>query len=1040
MTDRPFVRLYGGPLIVVGEGRPALTPAQRRLLAIVYLDAPDPVSREEVSWLLWEVGETAETRHRIRQLVYGINRDAPCPVIEREGDLLVPCLRTDCDQAPPSLSPPLRLVTPCGTTAFEHWLDTARDRLGRRRVNRLAAALDSSKRRLDWPNAFDLASNLVELDEDAERWVTVLTEVAVRAGMVSQARATVERSLREVSQGERSRILALLSAIPSELQAPEETSSQLLGRTEELEWLKRRAARPVGVHFAFLRGASGVGKTRLLEEVGRWAAAASLPVGFARLKQSLASVPLSAAAAIVEVLQRSTRLATGGSWPNGDPTHRSIDRQARGASRPSMSRELVAAFQAEVDRATRSQPLLLLVDDAQWVDPTSLQLLQSIGSDGTRHGLSLILSVRVEQRRGLPPRLATCAREVRADELLVPELDEATSAELVAQQVNPAPPEGKFKALYRLAGGNPMGLIDLGRGWAQRGWSDSEIPGSLLSRVGRVTERLSPEEALVLAVISAMDTVTSAQLQGLLNKPAWDIAAILDTLVSVGLTEQVEAEYRFRHAMLRDAAVQHLGPTLRAEGHLNVARWLQDSDQLEPARVVYHYRQAGAKEAASRWALAAARDARAKGAIIEASEFYGWALEGDSFADDPGLVAEAGRLAISACQLERGSQLLARAATLSSTPDEMWDVERLDAESEIGTTPHLDAATAIQSIAMRSIERSQWAAGLSALETSIRVMERGGHWRAIQGAIDVAGSVHPTNPEAAVLRGMILALGSVYGSMERASREARSAYRLAASLPETSQLVARAAHRLFVVLLSEGTVMSDLGLECLRVLGDEGRLTRNLKLQYTALANEAVWHLETGNLDRAAHLLDCADEVISGSDAVNERQNLATNRGDLLLRSGQPELAMEYFLQARDLITPGTRGFLRDVVAAGIGLCHIGMGRLRNAELSLEEVRRYDHYYFDPSLLLRLGAEVRWRRGQRDEAVLNLAVSRLSIEKSFVPQYLSLTLLEARLRKRMGNKAASARLASEVAGIASELGLSHLAEQARGVEGSASQS
>mgnify|MGYP001816414488 CR=1 FL=1 len=244
-----------------------------------------------------------------------------------------------------------------------------------------------------------------------------------------------------------------------------------------------------------------------------------------------------------------------------------------------------------------------------------------------------------------------------------------------------------------------------------------------------------------------------------------------------------------------------------------------------------------------------------------------------------------------------------------------------------------------------------------------------------------------------------------------------------------SALEAKAAHRLFVVLLSLGKVNSEIGNECERVLVGRTESTGDLKLKYTTLANRAVWQLDTGDLDVARETLREAGSVVLGTGATHEQQNLATNWGDLLLREGSPSEALERFKQAQALIEPGTRSFLRDVVRAGIGLCEARLGRLSAAERASAALREYEHYYFDPSLLIRLRVELTWRRGRRGEAIELLSDERSRIEQQFVPQYLSLGLLEARLRRRASDPAAI-RLASQIKEQAQNLGISSLASQA----------
>ncbi|MEQ9570378.1 MAG: hypothetical protein RLN75_09330, partial [Longimicrobiales bacterium] len=312
-----------------------------------------------------------------------------------------------------------------------------------------------------------------------------------------------------------------------------------------------------------------------------------------------------------------------------------------------------------------------------------------------------------------------------------------------------------------------------------------------------------------------------------------------------------------------------------------------------------------------------------------------------------------------------------------------------------------------------------------------RILERAGVWRRIKQLLgEVAECRVDGDPRAQVRRGMILGLGMVYGSPTQAGRAARAAFRLARHMFPNSDLAARAAHRLFVVLLSEGSVNSQLGHDCRRLLEERARQTGDLRLQYTTLANLAVWYLDTGDLEASEMTLRDAEGLVAGSEATNERQNLATNRGDLLLRQNEAAQALGFFEEAESLIDAGTRGFLRDICRSGVGICHLRMGRFRAAELALSDVGAHDHYYFDPSLPVRLRVEVLWHRGKRDEALEHLAASRLRIRSSFVPQYLNLMLWEVALRRR-SERPGGLDLAREAIEIAEPLGLNRVVARAK---------
>ncbi|MEK9508573.1 AAA family ATPase [Gemmatimonadota bacterium Y43] len=501
MTDRPFVRLYGGPLIVVGEGRPALTPAQRRLLAIVYLDAPDPVSREEVSWLLWEVGETAETRHRIRQLVYGINRDAPCPVIEREGDLLVPCLRTDCDQAPPSLSPPLRLVTPCGTTAFEHWLDTARDRLGRRRVDRLAAALDAAAAAHDFAAVCQSAELLAEVGAGqlGAEAILDLAWALQGLGRHREASLVLRRAMESDIDGPFVAAHQAVRSVTPLVRRQREPTPTLIGRGSMLRDLLRLATS--GSRGAVIYGPAAIGKSAILRETVRQFSTRfpDRPIASSFHDWSFGTEPFG----LARTLLRSERLANAFTSSGITPSpvlSVAFPDLARLCGTPTppphmepqptaISRDLRDLLVDALD----GKSLVLFVDDLGTADESSAELIADVLADERIHAV-LFGAVTAPNKQSSQVALRRLDHRLEALEAVpVGELDQDSSS-LLLREANSSLPADIARKIYRALGGIPGYLLAA----APRALSPTGLPESVAEVADEHLSRLGAGDRLLL--------------------------------------------------------------------------------------------------------------------------------------------------------------------------------------------------------------------------------------------------------------------------------------------------------------------------------------------------------------------------------------------------------------------------------------------------------------------------------------------------------------------------------------------------------------
>ncbi|NNK62519.1 MAG: hypothetical protein HKO98_04850, partial [Gemmatimonadetes bacterium] len=142
----PAIELYGGPILRSGEQQTAFAPTQACLIALAYLEPKGSLTRERVSWLLWEEAAKERQCHRIRQLVYAINGRAARRVLVREGEAILPVLPSDVAEMQPSAEPPLARVTAIPTAAFEQWQDLAVKRMEQERTLRMLNALDSAAR------------------------------------------------------------------------------------------------------------------------------------------------------------------------------------------------------------------------------------------------------------------------------------------------------------------------------------------------------------------------------------------------------------------------------------------------------------------------------------------------------------------------------------------------------------------------------------------------------------------------------------------------------------------------------------------------------------------------------------------------------------------------------------------------------------------------------------------------------------------------------------------------------------------------------
>jgi len=251
-----------------------------------------------------------------------------------------------------------------------------------------------------------------------------------------------------------------------------------------------------------IRGEAGIGKTALMRYCARQAAGCQLvqvdgvesemELPLAALHQLCAPM-LSSLDALPKPQQHALRVAFGLA---AEPAP---DRFVLGLAVLSLLAENAA-----------ERPLVCLVDDAQWLDEASSQVLGFVGRRLQAEPVGLLLAVR----------------EATADERLLPGLPALTLSGLTeedAQALLTAAVPGHLDKRVRAriiaeTGGNPLGLLELARGMAEAelaggfaGPRQASLPGQLQDHyLNRV--RVLPGPAQQLMLLAAADPTGDATL------------------------------------------------------------------------------------------------------------------------------------------------------------------------------------------------------------------------------------------------------------------------------------------------------------------------------------------------------------------------------------------------------------------------------------------------------------------------------------------------------------------------------------------------
>jgi DNA-binding SARP family transcriptional activator len=690
------------------------------------------------------------------------------------------------------------------------------------------------------------------------------------------------------------------AAAPMAAPSNEVTSYPLVGRSEEWAALLRAydSARDGG-RLVVVEGEAGIGKTRLAEDFvaeTRRRGAAVIAARCYEEQRDLAYAPF------IEGLRAALPDAEQPGWVAELPTHwlaeaarllpelTELRRDLPAASLldgpgaqsrffEGMRQVLLAALEgppgtAGAPRAgTPATPGVLLIDDLQWADDASLDLLTYVVRRLRGQPLVLLVTWRGEEvPRGhrLRRLLAEAQRAGIATRLPLRRLGEAEVAELV-RAVAPGRAD-TARDLHRETEGLPFFLVEYLASMTSKDTGEAapplpsgvrELLRARLASVGETGWQLLTAAA---AIGRSFDFELVREASGRSEEEA---VGALEELLGRGLVHEVgegerAAAYDFSHEKLRALAYEETSLPRRRLLHRRVAEALAGrgrgrGDGGPAGLVAHHYQLAGVDEQAARWYALAGERARALYANHEALAHFSAALA-LGHRDAAGLQQAIG------------------------------DVQTL--LGQYGA-----ALASYEAAAARAT-----AADLPALEHKLGNLHlRRGDFQAAERHLEAAGAPGGGNgsPEEAARQARVAADRSLaahhLGQTRRARDLARQALELAERTADTPSLAQ--AHNIL------GVLANSLGdqASARRHLDQSLRLAETLpdpSARVAALNNLALVHGAAGDLDTALRHAETALALCIAQGDRHREAALHSNLADLLHAAGRAEEAMDHLKRA----------------------------------------------------------------------------------------------------------------------------------------------
>jgi DNA-binding winged helix-turn-helix (wHTH) protein/tetratricopeptide (TPR) repeat protein len=337
-----------------------------------------------------------------------------------------------------------------------------------------------------------------------------------------------------------------------------------------------------------------------------------------------------------------------------------LQKEILGATRERMVREICEALES----LTAQDPLVLVLEDLHWVDPSTLDFISALARRRGPAKLLVLGTYRPADVIILQSPLKALKQDLvlhsLSHEIGLERLEESDVSEYLAIKfVSACFPSGFANLIYRRSGGNPLFMATILQDMVKKGliaqadgrWTlgvaleavEPSVPETLDQLIEMQFRQLSAVEQRILRSasvagerFSVWTITTAAELDpGSIEDACEGLSERLQFIQAVGIHElvngQISAHYAFRHSLYREVLYRRLSEVTRSKLHLQLAQRLKafcDPCELELANeLALHFEGGRDYEQAIRYLILAAENAAGRFAYRNSIEILRHALE-----------------------------------------------------------------------------------------------------------------------------------------------------------------------------------------------------------------------------------------------------------------------------------------------------------------------------------------------------------------------------------------------------------------------------
>ena len=284
--------------------------------------------------------------------------------------------------------------------------------------------------------------------------------------------------------------------------------------------------------------------------------------------------------------------------------------------------------------ASRTKPLVLVLDDLHWADESSLLLLQFLAAEVAGSRLLVVGTYRdmeLSRQHPLADTLAELTRERLFERVLLRGLSRDDVERFIEVTAGVAPPEGLVTDVHTQTEGNPLFVTEVVRLLVQEGELTSErikggaslrqgsprspeslrtgqawtvrLPEGVREVIGRRLNRLSERCNQTLTIAAVIGRAFELrQLRPLIEDMSEDrVLEVLEEALSARVIEELAetvGRYQFTHALIQETLAEELSLTRRVRLHARIAETLESlygagaEGESRAAELAHHFAQA----------------------------------------------------------------------------------------------------------------------------------------------------------------------------------------------------------------------------------------------------------------------------------------------------------------------------------------------------------------------------------------------------------------------------------------------------------------